>query len=333
MPPGAPPISAEDMKLIHDWIAQGAKRDDGTTGGPQVTTPGTPPPSVEGSAASTEQKGSGTITGTVIDQARKPIAGAFVTLLLQGATLEGGEEHYRVAETDANGKYTLGDAPAGRFLLKAYAPESIYVSRIVALGEGEAATVNFGLPTRIVPNPTISSPSVSGTRLALGVSGSNLDGNYTLAVNSEGGHHGRAPQRRQRSRTLDGQERRDASRPMGLPRRRQAMQRLRLPHRRGLIAVAALVSGLRARGSRRRSGGAGLVLRASLRTSSRSSTISASPVIPSPIRTSTYGVVTPTTISFVSRPPHAPPSSASFPGSPSFRISSSTRPIRRCVAC
>jgi Carboxypeptidase regulatory-like domain len=187
MPPGAPPLSAEDMKIIHDWIAQGAKRDDGTTGGPQVTTPGTPPPSVEGSAAAKQQKGSGTITGTVIDQARKPIAGAFVTLLLQGATLEGGEEHYRVAETDASGTYTLSDAPAGRFLLKAYAPESIYVSRIVALGQGEAATVNFGLPTRNVPNPTISSPSVSGTSLALDVAGSNLDGNYTLAVNPKAG--------------------------------------------------------------------------------------------------------------------------------------------------
>jgi hypothetical protein len=187
MPPGAPPISAEDMKIIHDWIAQGAKRDDGTIGGPQVTTPGTPPPSVEGTASSTEQKGNGTITGTVIDQARDPIAGAFVTLLLQGSTLQGGEEHYRVATTDSTGKYTLSDAPQGRFLLKAYAPKSIYVSRIVALDEGETETVNFGLPTRIVPNPTISNPAVSGKNLSMTVAGSNLDGNYTLAVNPQAG--------------------------------------------------------------------------------------------------------------------------------------------------
>lgn len=187
MPPRAPPISAGDMKIIHDWIAQGAKRNDGTTGGPQVTTPGTPPPSVEGTASSTEQKGTGTITGIVIDQARKPIAGAFVTLLLQGATLQGGEEHYRVAQTDATGKYTLADAPEGRFLLKAYAPKSIYVSRIVALGPGETQTANFGLPTRIVPNPSISKPAVSGTRLSMTVTGSNLDGNYTLAVNPKAG--------------------------------------------------------------------------------------------------------------------------------------------------
>ena len=187
MPPGAPPISAEDMKIIHDWIAQGAKRADGTTGGPEVTTPGTPPPSVEGTAASTDQKGTGTITGTVIDQARKPIAGAFVTLLLQGATLQGGEEHYRVATTDSTGKYTLADAPEGRFLLKAYAPKSIYVSRIIALEPGETQTANFGLPTRVVPNPTISKPAVSGANLSMTVAGSNLDGNYTLAVNPKAG--------------------------------------------------------------------------------------------------------------------------------------------------
>ena len=187
MPPGAPPMAAEDIAIIRDWIAQGAKRDDGTTGGPQVTTPGTPPASVEGTAGAKEQKGNGTITGTVIDQARKPIAGAFVTLLLQGATLQGGEEHYRVAVTDSTGKYTLAEAPEGRFLLKAYAPKSIYVSRIVALDEGETETVNFGLPTRIVPNPTISKPAVSGTSLSMTVAGTNLDGNYTLAVNPKAG--------------------------------------------------------------------------------------------------------------------------------------------------
>lgn len=187
MPPGAPPMAAEDIEIIRDWIAQGAKREDGTTGGPEVTTPGTPPPSVEGTASAKEQKGSGAITGTVIDQARNPIAGAFVTLLLQGATLQGGEEHYRVAQTDSTGTYTLADAPEGRFLLKAYAPNTIYVSRIVALDEGETETVNFGLPNRIVPNPTISKPAVSGTSLSMTVAGSNLDGNYTLAVNPKAG--------------------------------------------------------------------------------------------------------------------------------------------------
>lgn len=187
MPPQSPPISAEDMRIIHDWIAQGAKGPDGKTGGPEVVTPGTPPASVEGTASSTTQKGTGTITGTVIGQDRKAIAGAFVTLLLQGASLQGGEEHYRVAQTDSSGTYTLGEAPPGRFLLKAYAPSSIYVSRIVALEDGETQTVDFGLPNRVVPNPKIAKPAVNGRALSATVTGSNLDGNYTLAVNPRAG--------------------------------------------------------------------------------------------------------------------------------------------------
>lgn len=187
MPPDAPPISGEDMKLIHDWISQGAKGADGTTGGPQVTTPGTPPASVEGSASAKLQKGTGTVTGTVINQERQPIKGAFVTLLLQGASLEGGEEHYRVAETDADGKFTLDQAPTGRFLMKTYAPNSIYVTRIVALKDGETQTVNVGLPNRVIPNPVISKPTVAGKALSLTVTGSNIDGNYVLAVNPDAG--------------------------------------------------------------------------------------------------------------------------------------------------
>jgi len=187
MPPQAPPISDADKRIIHDWIAQGAKGPDGKTGGPQVTTPGTPPPNVDGTSASTLKSGSGTITGTVIDQSRKPIAGAFITLLLQGSSQPGGEEHYRVAETDATGTYTLANAPAGRFLLKAYAPNTIYVSRIVALEDGGTETANFGLPTRVVQNPSIAKPTVVGKKLSMIVKGSNLDGNYTLAVNPRAG--------------------------------------------------------------------------------------------------------------------------------------------------
>ena len=76
---------------------------------------------------------------------------------------------------------------AGRFLLKAYAPNSIYVSRIVALEEGESVEAQFGLPDRNVPNPTISNPSATGLELAMTVRGDDLDGNYTLAVNPGAG--------------------------------------------------------------------------------------------------------------------------------------------------
>jgi Carboxypeptidase regulatory-like domain len=187
MPPRASPIAEEDLATVRDWILGGAKNEDGETGGPEVATPGMPPPPVGETAFATEQKGTGTISGRVVDQRREPAEGALVTMLLQGGGLEGGEEHYRVATTDSSGQFTLEDAPSGRFLLKAYAPDSIYVSRIVALEEGETVDVAFGLPDRNVPNPRISKPTVNGLELAMDVRGTDLDGNYTLAVNPGAG--------------------------------------------------------------------------------------------------------------------------------------------------
>lgn len=187
MPPQAPPIPAADMAIVRDWILGGAKGADGKTGGPEVTTPGSPPTGLRDTELATERRGSGTITGTVIGQDREPIEGAFITFLLAGEQLQGGEEHYRVAETDAEGRFTLEDAPSGRFLLKAYAPDSIYVTRIVALEEGESEEIEFGLPRRVVPNPVISDPKVEGLELSMTVRGTNLDDNYTLAVNPDAG--------------------------------------------------------------------------------------------------------------------------------------------------
>jgi hypothetical protein len=186
MPPRAPPIDAEDLDLVRRWILQGAKDVDGQTGGPQVPTPGTPPGDLDVDPA-TETEGSATIVGSVVDQRFQPIEDALVTMLLAGAGEEGGEEHYRVAVTDAEGRFTLADAPTGRYLLKAYGPNTIYVSRIVALEDGERQEVRFGLPDRIVENPTVASPQVDGTSLSLTVEGTDLDGNYTLAVNPEAG--------------------------------------------------------------------------------------------------------------------------------------------------
>ena len=186
MPPRSPPIDPADLDLVRRWIAQGAKNEDGETGGPRVPTPGTPPRDLDVPAA-TEQRGTGTIDGTVIGQDREPLEGALVTLLLKGADLQGGEEHYRVAITDAEGRYTLPDAPAGGYLLKAYAPNTIYVTRIVALDEGETQTISFGLPDRNVTNPSIAAPRVNGRALSLEVAGNDLDDNYTLAVNPDAG--------------------------------------------------------------------------------------------------------------------------------------------------
>ncbi len=201
MPPGQPPIAEADRNLIRDWILGGAKDVNGKTGGPEVKTPGSPPTGLGNTSLATAPSGKGTIRGTVFDQRHRPLAGALVTLLLQGDTLEGGEEHYRVAQTDAKGRFKLPRAPAGRFILKAYAPKSIYVSRIVALKAGATATIEFGLPSRVIPNPVISAPKVTATQLSMQVRGASLDGNYTLAVNPRSGrvfelhHAGNAPGR------------------------------------------------------------------------------------------------------------------------------------------
>jgi hypothetical protein len=186
MPPRAPPIDPEDLDLVRRWILQGAKGPNGLTGGPQVPTPGTPPSELDVAAAS-ETEGSATIVGSVVDQRYEPIEGALVTMLLAGPGQEGGEEHYRVAVTGSEGRFTLANAPTGQYLLKAYGPDTIYVTRIVALEDGERQEVRFGLPDRVVENPEISSPRVEGTMLSMTVEGSDLDGNYTLAVNPEAG--------------------------------------------------------------------------------------------------------------------------------------------------
>lgn len=190
MPPQAPPIDEADMEVVRRWILQGAKDVDGQTKGPTVPTPGNPPSGLD-VAAATAASGTAAITGSVIGQNREPIEGALVTLLLAGPDEPGGEEHYRVAVTDAEGRFTLSEAPSGRFLLKAYGPNTIYVSRIVALDEGETQEIQFGLPDREVGNPTISAPNVeelgTGLRLSMDVQGSNLDPNYTLAVNPGAG--------------------------------------------------------------------------------------------------------------------------------------------------
>ena len=187
MPPAAPPIASSDLALIRTWIEQGAKGPDGKTGGPRVTTPGSPPTGLGAAKKAVSPRGTGTITGTVVDQERRPIVGALVTILLKGPTQQGGEEHYRVAQTDRSGRFTLDHSPAGRFLLKAYAPNSIYVSRIVALSAGATQTIDFGIPHRVINNPNISAARVDGTRLSMTVRGSSLDGNYTLAANPSSG--------------------------------------------------------------------------------------------------------------------------------------------------
>jgi len=190
MPFRRPPLPASQIALLRNWILQGARGPGGKLPPPAVATPGSPPPLANLPLASTPS-GTGTITGTVIDQQRRPLAGALVTLLLRGPSQPGGEEHYRVAMTDSAGRYTLRHAPAGRFELKAYAPKRIYVSHFVALRPGASTTVDFGLPNRALTTPTVAHPSVRararGEVLSMTVTGPNLDPNYTLAANPASG--------------------------------------------------------------------------------------------------------------------------------------------------
>lgn len=190
MPQGAPRMEQGDIDLVAAWIRQGAKDGEGKTAGPTVPTPGAAVASPSAPRAE-RPVGTGTIRGVVEDARHRPLAGAIVTLLLRGPALPGGEEHYRVATADARGRYVLRGAPAGRFLLKAYASRHIYVSRIVSLAEHGSATIDFGLPPTRIPNPTIARPSVrrsgAGMSLAMTVTGSSLDPNYTLAVNPAAG--------------------------------------------------------------------------------------------------------------------------------------------------
>ncbi len=190
MPQGALRMSQTDIDLIAAWIKQGAKNAKGQTVGPTVPTPGGVGPSPVGTEPS-GPTGDATIEGTVQDENHHPLPGAVVTLLLRGKNQPGGEEHYRVAATDARGHYVLPRAPVGQYLLKAYASKRIYVSRIVALADQQTSTIDFGLPNRVIPNPTINSPHVrtagGSTTLAMTVTGNALDPNYTLAVNPGSG--------------------------------------------------------------------------------------------------------------------------------------------------
>jgi hypothetical protein len=191
MPPMAPRLPASEIRILRDWIMQGARNAQGrTVSAGAVPVPGARP-AFTGAPQAEEDRGTGTITGRVIDQRRRPLAGAVVTLLLEGPEQPDGEEQVRAAITDRAGRYRLPDAPVGRVELKAYAPRRIYVSRVLEVKERGSARADFGLPDRRIANPVISAPRVAarggGVRLSLRLRGFSLDRNYTVAVNPAAG--------------------------------------------------------------------------------------------------------------------------------------------------
>ncbi len=191
MPPMAARLPESDIRVIRDWIAQGAKNAEGQTVSKNAVPIRGAQPTFTGAPQATVETGTGTLTGLITDQRGKPITGAIATLLLKGAQFEDGEEHLRAAVTGADGRYTLPDVPAGRIEVKAYAPNTIYVARVLEVTENGAATADFGLPDRNIPNPKLSKPKVTvrggSTTLALTLDGRSLDRNYTIAVNPNAG--------------------------------------------------------------------------------------------------------------------------------------------------
>ena len=191
MPLGQGPLAEKQQNLIARWIAQGAKNEAGkTVSANEVPTPG----SVDALAAADVpqvSEGDAVIEGTITDEKHRPLAGAVVSMLVIRKDLPGGEEHYRFGTADAQGHYRITKAPIGRIAVKAYAPGTVYVTRYLTTKEGAVTTANVGLPNEVPGNPKVTGAKVvrvgSKLRISMNVSGSGLDRNYTLAVNTQSG--------------------------------------------------------------------------------------------------------------------------------------------------
>ena len=191
MPFGEGPLPRAQQELVARWIAQGAKNGDGqTVSAAEVPTPGT----VNAlAAASVPQvvEGNAVIEGTVTDVNDRPLPGAVVSMLVIRKDLPGGEEHYRFGTADAQGHYRITKAPIGRIAVKAYSPGTVYVTRYITTAKGAVTRADVGLPKEVPGNPKVTDAKVvrvgNKLRVSLNVSGSGLDRNYTLAVNSRSG--------------------------------------------------------------------------------------------------------------------------------------------------
>ncbi len=191
MPFGQGPLARAQIDLVARWIAQGAKNAQGkTVSADEVATPG----NVAALAAAKVPQilqGDGVIEGTVTDAQHHPVAGAIVSMLVIRKDLPGGEEHYRFGTADAHGRYRITKTPIGRIAVKAYAPGTVYVTRYLTTREGVVTRADIGLPTEVQGNPKVSAARVvrhgDKLRISMHVAGTDLDRNYTLAVNAQSG--------------------------------------------------------------------------------------------------------------------------------------------------
>ena len=191
MPFGSGALKPDEIKLVRDWIREGARDEKGQThSAGEVATPGTV---TELAAAKAPQivSGDAVIEGTITDAADKPLPGAYVSMLVIRKDLPGGEEHYRFGATDKNGRYRITGAPIGSIAVKAYAPGTVYVTHYLTTQSGKTTTVDVGLPKQVNGNPKIADAKIERVgnklRLSMTVTGSALDRNYTLAVNAKSG--------------------------------------------------------------------------------------------------------------------------------------------------
>jgi hypothetical protein len=191
MPFGHPRLPDAEIATIASWIRGGARNAAGkTVSAGEVATPGNVTALAAAQAPQVES-GTASIAGTITDAKHQPQAGAIVAMLVIRKDLPGGEEHYLAAVTDASGNYVIHGAPAGRVEIKAYSPGTVYVSHLLTTVDGQTTQANVGLPVQALQNPTISDAKVvasgSDLELSMNVQGSQLDRNYTLAVNPASG--------------------------------------------------------------------------------------------------------------------------------------------------
>ena len=114
--------------------------DRGPHAGPVAALPAGEPPAAL-------QPGDGRIEGIVTGADHQPIAGAVVAMLVVREDLPGGEEHYLAGVTDDDGRTHLG-APVGRVEIKAYAPGTTYVSRLLETAAGPSRRATWGCRSR-----------------------------------------------------------------------------------------------------------------------------------------------------------------------------------------
>jgi hypothetical protein len=191
MPFGQGPLAPAQIDLLRRWIEQGARDRSGkTTSRDEVATPGSLP-ALAAAQVPEVTSGDAVIAGTVYDAHRRPLPGAVVTLLLVRKDLPGGEEHYLAGVAGPDGRYTIRHAPVGRVEIKAYAPKTVYVSRVLDTRSGQTTNGDVGLPLEAASTSSVAGASArtEGNQLALSlrVSGSSIDRNYTLAVNPASG--------------------------------------------------------------------------------------------------------------------------------------------------